>query len=137
VRRPPALHCRVHARGLQGLTIGVPREQESGEGRVALIPANVTKLIKAGAAITIQSGAGSIAGYTDAQYKAAGANIDTSASGDSVWSSQLVAKILPPTPEEVYIVYRFIIMIPCKFYYEHVRLLGWEIKQLWVFFKLE
>lgn len=91
----------IQHRQLTNLSIGVPKEQQEGEGRVALIPANVAKLLKAGtSAVTIQSGAGSIAGYTDAQYSAAGAKIDSSPNAEEVWSSKLVAKVLPPTPEE-------------------------------------
>jgi NAD(P) transhydrogenase subunit alpha len=55
------------------LTIGVPRESFPGERRVAMVPRALGPLLKAGAAITIESGAGIEAGIPDAEFTAAGA----------------------------------------------------------------
>ncbi len=84
-------------RGLQGLTIGVPKESIAGEERVALVPLHVTKLKKVGAIVNIESGAGLGSGYTNDQYAKAGANI---VSGDEAWKSELVAKVRPPNDAE-------------------------------------
>ncbi|WP_240473445.1 NAD(P) transhydrogenase subunit alpha [Ferrimonas senticii] len=53
------------------------KEIQPGETRVALIPANVSKLTKAKLTVTIESGAGLKAGFTDEDYQAAGATIGT------------------------------------------------------------
>jgi NAD(P) transhydrogenase subunit alpha len=55
--------------------IGVPKESYPGERRVALVPAVLPTLTKAGFEVHIQSGAGLEAGYPDSQYSEKGAKI--------------------------------------------------------------
>jgi NAD(P) transhydrogenase subunit alpha len=55
--------------------IGVPKEIYPGERRVALVPAVLPTLTKAGFEIQVQSGAGIEAGYPDAQYAEKGAKL--------------------------------------------------------------
>jgi NAD(P) transhydrogenase subunit alpha len=50
------------------LTVGVPRETFPGERRVALVPAAVVPLAKAGMSVLIEAGAGGEAGFPDAAY---------------------------------------------------------------------
>lgn len=57
------------------MIIGVPKEIYPGERRVALVPAVLPTLSKAGFEIHVQSGAGIEAGYPDAQYLEKGAKI--------------------------------------------------------------
>jgi proton-translocating NAD(P)+ transhydrogenase subunit alpha len=57
-------------------SIRVPTETHPGERRVALVPESVKKLVKAGYAVTIQSGAGTAAGFADDLYRQAGADIE-------------------------------------------------------------
>jgi H+-translocating NAD(P) transhydrogenase subunit alpha len=57
------------------MRIAVPREQQPGEARVALVPESVKKLVGAGAEVGIETGAGVRAGFLDADYQAAGASI--------------------------------------------------------------
>ena len=57
------------------MIIGVPKESFPGERRVALVPAVVPSLAKAGVEVTIEKGAGALAGYTDASYEEKGAKI--------------------------------------------------------------
>jgi NAD(P) transhydrogenase subunit alpha len=57
------------------LVIGVPGETFPGERRVALVPATVRLLTKAGLTVSIQTGAGLQAGFPDAEYTAAGATL--------------------------------------------------------------
>lgn len=59
--------------------IAVLAETREGESRVAATPDSVKALIKAGAEITVQKGAGERAAYPDAAYKAAGAKLSTRA----------------------------------------------------------
>jgi proton-translocating NAD(P)+ transhydrogenase subunit alpha len=55
--------------------VGVPKEIYPGERRVALTPAVVPLLAKAGLEVVIEAGAGERAGYPDAQYQEKGAKI--------------------------------------------------------------
>jgi NAD(P) transhydrogenase subunit alpha len=55
--------------------IGVPKEIYPGERRVALVPAVLPILTKAGFEVHVQAGAGFAAGYPDAQYAEKGAKI--------------------------------------------------------------
>lgn len=82
-----------------GIQVGVPKEQASGERRVALVPDVVTALGKTGLKVVIESGAGVSAGYPDEMYTAAGATVtpDTTA----VFACPLVLKVQGPTVEEV------------------------------------
>lgn len=55
------------------MILGVPKESFPGERRVALVPASIPNLAKAGFEVIIESGAGIGAGYPDAEYIAKGA----------------------------------------------------------------
>lgn len=57
------------------MIVGVPRESFPGELRVALTPAVVPNLTKAGIEVVLEAGAGVGAGYPDADYLAKGAKI--------------------------------------------------------------
>ncbi len=52
--------------------IGIPREIYPGEKRVATVPEVVEKLIKLGFKVTVESGAGDAANFSDDTYRAAG-----------------------------------------------------------------
>jgi len=56
-------------------TIAVPREYDPEETRVPLIPPDVKKLLKRGAAVEIESAMGDPSGYADDEYRAAGATV--------------------------------------------------------------
>ena len=58
-----------------GLVIGTPKETYPGERRVAVVPATVEMLQKAGAQVIVETGAGVEAGYPDEQYEERGAKI--------------------------------------------------------------
>jgi NAD(P) transhydrogenase subunit alpha len=75
------------------MVIGVPKESFPGEHRVALVPAVVPMLAKAGLEMLVEAGAGNEAGYTDADYTAKGARI--AGSREEVFgSSAIVAQVL-------------------------------------------
>jgi H+-translocating NAD(P) transhydrogenase subunit alpha len=57
------------------MRIGVPAEQFPGEHRVALVPASIAPLKKAGFEIAIEHGAGERAGFPDSAYQDKGAQI--------------------------------------------------------------
>ena len=76
------------------ITISVPRETRSGEQRVALVPEIIKKLIALGATVQVQSSAGELAGFSDADYSAAGASICSEA--DLMRSATIVLTVNPP-----------------------------------------
>ncbi len=57
------------------MIVAVLKESFPGEQRVALVPASVPSLTKAGMDVRVETGAGSFAGYPDEQYVAKGAQI--------------------------------------------------------------
>ena len=57
------------------MIVGVPKEIYPGERRVALTPAVVPMLAKAGLEVVIEAGAGASAGYPDAFYQEKGAKV--------------------------------------------------------------
>src|SRR5947209_20240924 len=57
------------------MIIGIPREIFPGERRVALVPAAVPTLVKAGCEVVVEAGAGSGVGYADTAYTEKGARI--------------------------------------------------------------
>ncbi|MEN6405928.1 MAG: Re/Si-specific NAD(P)(+) transhydrogenase subunit alpha [Thermoguttaceae bacterium] len=67
------------------MIVAVPRESFPGERRVALVPATIPSLVKAGLEVLVEAGAGQAAGYSDQQYMDKGAKI--AASRDEVFSS--------------------------------------------------
>jgi H+-translocating NAD(P) transhydrogenase subunit alpha len=63
------------------MKIAVPKEAGRGERRVALVPESAARLVKAGATVTVESGAGAEAGFDNEAYEAAGASIADSRQG--------------------------------------------------------
>lgn len=59
------------------MILGVLKESYPGERRVAIVPAMIPALTKAGLEVLIQAGAGEEAGYQDAEYEAKGAKLAT------------------------------------------------------------
>ena len=57
------------------MIVGVPKETFPGERRVALIPAVLPNLKKAGLDVVVEAGAGVEAGYADSQYADKGAKV--------------------------------------------------------------
>ena len=57
------------------MIVAVPKETFPGENRVALVPADLANLKKAGCDVVVETGAGENAGYPDAAYEAKGARI--------------------------------------------------------------
>jgi alanine dehydrogenase len=81
------------------IVLGLPKEAQESEKRVALKPESVKILANNGFDVVVQSGAGSCVKYTDHEYSEAGAKITDSAK--DVFASDLVLKISPPTLEEI------------------------------------
>lgn len=83
-----------------GFTISVPLEVRQGEERVALTP-EVTKKLKAlDASVRVQTGAGELAGFSDEDYVAAGAEI--AADADSLYANaDVVVTVNPPQASQI------------------------------------
>jgi NAD(P) transhydrogenase subunit alpha len=60
------------------MMIGIPKETFPGERRVAMIPAQLASLTKAGLTAVVESGAGAAAGFADAEFEEKGARIAAS-----------------------------------------------------------
>jgi alanine dehydrogenase len=79
--------------------IGVPKEIKVHENRVGLVPASVRELVHGGHAVLIERGAGLGAGISDADFKAAGAELaDTPA--EIFATTDMVVKVKEPQAEE-------------------------------------
>lgn len=80
------------------MQIGVPKETKDQEFRVGLSPDSVRGLRDAGHQIFVETQAGIGAGFTDAAYEQAGAEI-VSRTAD-VWNRELVVKVKEPLADE-------------------------------------
>jgi H+-translocating NAD(P) transhydrogenase subunit alpha len=80
--------------------IAVTRERRAGETRVAAVPETVKKLIAAGFAVTVETGAGTAASYPDADYQAAGATIAKTAK-DALAKADILFKVRGPEADEI------------------------------------
>ncbi len=82
------------------MRISVLTERAEGEQRVALVPENVAKLVKAGATVVVQQGAGARAFHADEAYTAAGATMaDTAAA--AVVGADIIVKVQRPLADEM------------------------------------
>lgn len=77
------------------MRIGVPSQHTAQEARVAITPDVAKRLIAAGHAVVVESGAGVGADYLDDEYRGAGASI---AGAGDVWACDFVATIERPSP---------------------------------------
>jgi len=82
------------------LSIGVPRETESGEARVALVPDVADRLLATvdDLEILVEEGAGHGAYHPDADYEAAGCSV---VGRNDAFGADVVTKVAPPSDDEV------------------------------------
>ncbi len=78
----------------------IPRETHPGENRASVTPETVKKLVRLGAEIVIEAGAGAGAGFTDADYTAEGATIETDRDA-LLGSADMVLRLRKPELAEV------------------------------------
>ncbi len=80
------------------MIVGVPREIKNEEYRVAVTPIGVKEFVRAGHTVVVEKGAGIGAGFDDAAYAAAGADM---APVDEVFSrADMIVKVKEPLPGE-------------------------------------
>ncbi len=80
------------------IKIGVPKEVREGEQRVALVPDSVNRLTKQDILVTLETGAGALAGYTDDYYE--NAEIATS-SAEILSKSDICLTVNPASNEQI------------------------------------
>ncbi|HKO48001.1 MAG TPA: Re/Si-specific NAD(P)(+) transhydrogenase subunit alpha [Polyangiaceae bacterium] len=77
------------------MKIGIPKEIRPGERRVAATPDTVSRLLKLGFEVQVESQAGAGASFGDADYTAIGATVVRSAR--ELWDqNELILKVQPP-----------------------------------------
>ncbi len=81
------------------MIIGVPKEIKSNENRVALTPAGALELTKRGHTVYIQKTAGEGSGFSDAEYKSAGAKI-TKDIESTYKKAEMIIKVKEPIKKE-------------------------------------
>jgi NAD(P) transhydrogenase subunit alpha len=82
------------------MKISVLKERRPGETRVAATPETVKKLVGLGHTVTVESGAGTVAGFLDAAYAEAGASVAASAA-DAAKGADIVFKVRRPQKDEL------------------------------------
>ena len=80
------------------MRIGVPKETLPGETRVALVPAAVGPLLKAGLQVAVEQSAGEAAGFPDEAYRAQGASIVPRSEVFQTADVVLQVRSTPPDP---------------------------------------
>ncbi len=81
------------------LYIGIPKEENPTENRIALVPASVSSLIAHGHRVVIEAGAGEKSAYADSKFSEVGADI--AYSKEQVYKSDIILKVSPLTMEEL------------------------------------
>ena len=80
------------------MRIGVPREIKEMENRVGVTPAGVSELIQEGHQVFVEIKAGVGSGFSDQEYKEAGAILVDDAA--DTWSCEMVYKVKEPLADE-------------------------------------
>lgn len=81
------------------LSIGIPKENQNVEKRLAITPETTALLVESGYRVIVESDAGLSINYSDRYYSDAGAQIVQSKA--EVFQADIILKISPPTTEEV------------------------------------
>ncbi len=82
------------------MIVGVLKEVQEGENRVAATPQTVKDLIKCGLEVHVETSAGVASHYLDNDYEKAGAKIISDAS-TILSKSDLIIKVAPATSNEI------------------------------------
>ena len=81
------------------MIIGVPTEIKTNENRIALTPAGTRELVKRGHTVFIQKGGGEGSGFSDKEYKSAGAKIAKDAK-EVFKKAEMIMKVKEPIKSE-------------------------------------
>jgi len=80
------------------MKIGVVKESQARETRVAGTPTTVAQLIKLGYDVVVEASAGELSSFTDDAYVEAGAS---TVSRDEAWGADVVLKVNAPSTDEI------------------------------------
>ena len=80
------------------MRVGVPKEIKPGEYRVGLTPTAVREYVTRGHRVLVETGAGQAAGYDDAAYVRAGADLAPDARA-VFEGAELIVKVKEPQPD--------------------------------------
>lgn len=82
------------------MLVGIVKETLEGERRIAAVPETISKMVKSGMEVLVETGAGNESFISDSEFEASGAKIAPDAA--SVLSrSDLILKVNKPTIEEI------------------------------------
>ena len=81
------------------MLIGVPKEIKIEEYRVGLVPASVHEFIAHGHKVLVEANAGAGIGFSDDDYRKAGAEVSTSAA-EIFKRADMIVKVKEPQPQE-------------------------------------
>jgi alanine dehydrogenase len=81
------------------LYIGIPKETEFQEQRVALVPQSVGLLIANGHRVVVETGAGINANFSDNDYSESGAEI--AYDSQEIYKADIILKVTPPNDNEI------------------------------------
>jgi len=82
------------------MIVSILKEISKNENRIAATPQTIKELINKGLTIRVESGAGDLSFISDSDFKEAGAEICPNPSS-AINGSDLIAKVNPPTDEEI------------------------------------
>jgi alanine dehydrogenase len=80
------------------MIVGVPKEIKDNEYRVAMTPGGVRQLVESGHKVKVETAAGEGSGFSDEEFKKAGAAIVSTAA--EAWGTKMVVKVKEPMPDE-------------------------------------
>lgn len=80
------------------MIIGVPKEIKNNENRVGMTPGSVVSYRNSGNEVWVETNAGAGIGYTNEEYRLAGATIVQTA--EEAWAAEMVVKVKEPLPSE-------------------------------------
>src|SRR5690606_11831613 len=96
---PAGRRRRSRSAGGMPMNVAVPKEVLPGETRVALVPETISQLTNAGLTVTVESGAGAAAGFSDDAYREAGAAI-AAGPAEVYVGADVVLKVQRPLDDE-------------------------------------
>jgi NAD(P) transhydrogenase subunit alpha len=81
------------------MQIGIPKESQENENRVAATPKTVELLIKQGFTFMVEKNAGTAASFSDQAYQDSGAQLGTDS--EQVWQADIIFKVNAPNDKEI------------------------------------
>ncbi|MEL6122771.1 MAG: alanine dehydrogenase [Bacteroidota bacterium] len=83
----------------KGITIGVPKERNYQESRVALVPNSIRSIVGYGHSVIVERQAGEASSFTDEHFVSAGAEVTEDQS--RIYNAEILIKSSPPSIDEL------------------------------------